>query len=30
MSLVAYCQISLPDTNKEKLPHVLRWVDYIQ
>jgi aminoacyl tRNA synthase complex-interacting multifunctional protein 1 len=22
--------ISLPDTNKEKLPHVLRWVDYIQ
>jgi aminoacyl tRNA synthase complex-interacting multifunctional protein 1 len=30
MSLVAYCQISLPDTNKDKLPHVLRWVDYIQ
>ncbi|WJX34496.1 hypothetical protein P8452_22605 [Trifolium repens] len=22
--------ISLPDTNKDKLPHVLRWVDYIQ
>ncbi|CAK8567767.1 unnamed protein product [Lathyrus sativus] len=22
--------ISLPDTNKEKLPHVLRWIDYIQ
>lgn len=29
-SVIHSSVISLPDTNKEKLPHVLRWVDYIQ
>ncbi|XP_058753132.1 uncharacterized protein LOC131626316 [Vicia villosa] len=29
-SVVHPSLISLPDTNKEKLPHVLRWIDYIQ
>lgn len=29
-SVIHSSLISLPDTNKEKLPHVLRWVDYIQ
>ncbi|KEH35532.1 putative methionine--tRNA ligase [Medicago truncatula] len=29
-SVIHSSLISLPDTNKEKLAHVLRWVDYIQ
>ena len=26
----SYFQIGLPNADKEKLPHVLRWMDYIQ
>jgi hypothetical protein len=26
----SYCQIGLPNEDKEKLPHVMRWMDYIQ
>ncbi|XP_004502825.1 tRNA-aminoacylation cofactor arc1 isoform X2 [Cicer arietinum] len=29
-SVIHSSLISLPDTNKENLPHVFRWIDYIQ
>lgn len=26
----SYCQIGLTNEDKEKLPHMMRWMDYIQ